>query len=77
MPSTSATPAKPTEGWWMRPCYHCGGKHMDSLCPTKRASAQATSTSAASPPKGAGKGAKGPGKGKPAINPNYYAGYCY
>eukprot|EP00972_Heterocapsa_arctica_P095187 14038608-Heterocapsa_arctica.AAC.1 len=24
MPSTSATPARPNEGWWMRPCYHCG-----------------------------------------------------
>eukprot|EP00972_Heterocapsa_arctica_P108633 15996851-Heterocapsa_arctica.AAC.1 len=28
-------------------------------------------------PKGAGKGAKGQGKGKTAIDPNYYAGYCY
>eukprot|EP00972_Heterocapsa_arctica_P012665 1860651-Heterocapsa_arctica.AAC.1 len=50
---------------------------MDSVCPTRRASALTTSTSAASSSKGAGKSAKGPGKGKPAINPNYYAGYCY
>eukprot|EP00972_Heterocapsa_arctica_P030668 4513987-Heterocapsa_arctica.AAC.1 len=29
--STSTSPARPTatDGWWMRPCFHCGGKHMD------------------------------------------------
>eukprot|EP00972_Heterocapsa_arctica_P062261 9178733-Heterocapsa_arctica.AAC.1 len=50
---------------------------MDSLCPTKRPAARTTSVTTRGQSKGAGKGAKGQGKGKPAINPNYYAGYCY
>eukprot|EP00972_Heterocapsa_arctica_P000203 30077-Heterocapsa_arctica.AAC.1 len=53
---------------------------MDSLCPTNKTAAQTTSTTTTGPLKGAGKGtSKGKGKGKsaPAVNPNYYAGYCY
>eukprot|EP00972_Heterocapsa_arctica_P038648 5695413-Heterocapsa_arctica.AAC.1 len=49
---------------------------MDSSCPTRRTVTQAVPTQAARvPTKAAGKGAKG--AGKPAINPNFYAGYCY
>eukprot|EP00972_Heterocapsa_arctica_P019564 2887475-Heterocapsa_arctica.AAC.1 len=30
-PPTSTTSAVPTaqEGWWMRPCSYCHGRHMD------------------------------------------------
>ena len=76
-PTSPTSPPRTTtvEGWWMRPCWQCGRKHMDSACPTNKPPV------APQPLKGAGKGGKGPGKGKgkptPAVNPNYYAGYCY
>eukprot|EP00972_Heterocapsa_arctica_P094832 13985442-Heterocapsa_arctica.AAC.1 len=28
-PTPSPTTTRAPEGWWMRPCNHCGGKHMD------------------------------------------------
>ena len=27
-------------GWWMRPCSHCGGKHMDTACRSAQSSQQ-------------------------------------
>eukprot|EP00972_Heterocapsa_arctica_P046869 6919148-Heterocapsa_arctica.AAC.1 len=69
------------EGKEMRPCWHCGRKHMDSLYPTNRAPAQITFTTTMDPSKGAGKGAQGKSKGKgklvSVVNPYYYDGYCY
>eukprot|EP00972_Heterocapsa_arctica_P088537 13054442-Heterocapsa_arctica.AAC.1 len=37
-PSTSSSSSAPgaQEGWWMRPCRYCQGRHMDALCPTIR-----------------------------------------
>eukprot|EP00972_Heterocapsa_arctica_P086963 12818847-Heterocapsa_arctica.AAC.1 len=61
-------PVRAIEGWWMRPCYHCGGKHLDTSCPTRRTNAPAApTTTTARSPKAAGKGTKG--AGRPAINP--------
>eukprot|EP00972_Heterocapsa_arctica_P084472 12443323-Heterocapsa_arctica.AAC.1 len=46
---------------------------MDSMRPTQRTTLPAPAARA--PTKAAGKGAKCAGKS--AINPNFYAGYCY
>eukprot|EP00972_Heterocapsa_arctica_P036619 5390737-Heterocapsa_arctica.AAC.1 len=49
---------------------------MDASCPTRRTVAQAVPAPATRvSPKAAGKGAKC--AGKPAVNRNFYAGYCY
>eukprot|EP00972_Heterocapsa_arctica_P110717 16301587-Heterocapsa_arctica.AAC.1 len=47
---------------------------MDSMCPGQR-STTLPAPAARSPTKTAGKGAMGAGKA--AVNPNFYAGYCY
>eukprot|EP00972_Heterocapsa_arctica_P019766 2914606-Heterocapsa_arctica.AAC.1 len=49
------------EGWWMRPCWHCLGKHMDAMCPSNRPAGQprvpavGTTLRPATTPKGAGR----------------------
>eukprot|EP00972_Heterocapsa_arctica_P057946 8548950-Heterocapsa_arctica.AAC.1 len=48
---------------------------MDTSCPTRRTNVPAAPTTTARSPKAAGKGTKG--AGRPAINPEFYAGYCY
>eukprot|EP00972_Heterocapsa_arctica_P111370 16395721-Heterocapsa_arctica.AAC.1 len=48
---------------------------MDTSCPTRRTSVPATPTTTARSPKAAGKGTKG--TGRPAVNSEFYAGYCY
>eukprot|EP00972_Heterocapsa_arctica_P073066 10792129-Heterocapsa_arctica.AAC.1 len=47
---------------------------MDSMCPTQRTTAL-PAPAARVPTKAAGKGANV--AGRPAVNPNFYAGYCY
>eukprot|EP00972_Heterocapsa_arctica_P008574 1251362-Heterocapsa_arctica.AAC.2 len=61
-PTPSTASVRAIEGWCMRPCNHCGGKHMDVSCPTRRTAPQAAPTTAGRSPKAAGKGAKGAGK---------------
>ena len=72
------------EGWWMRPCRFCQGRHMDVMCPRQQAAGQAAQPrapqnqqQAATPqPSGSGKGKggnKGGGKGK---GQGAFAGYC-
>eukprot|EP00972_Heterocapsa_arctica_P113102 16435334-Heterocapsa_arctica.AAC.1 len=77
-PSSTTTPkSKTMEGWLIRPCWHCGWRHMDAMCPQNRTVTPTTSTTTSTQLKGAGKRAKGQGRGKdkfaPAVNPNYYA----
>eukprot|EP00972_Heterocapsa_arctica_P083610 12320969-Heterocapsa_arctica.AAC.1 len=36
-PMSSMSPTSATqEGWWMRPCARCHGRHMDAMCPINR-----------------------------------------
>eukprot|EP00972_Heterocapsa_arctica_P020091 2966104-Heterocapsa_arctica.AAC.1 len=32
-PTATPTGRREVEGWWMRPCRHCNGRHMDKDCP--------------------------------------------
>eukprot|EP00972_Heterocapsa_arctica_P080551 11870277-Heterocapsa_arctica.AAC.1 len=32
-PTTTLTGRREVEGWWMRPCRRCNGRHMDKDCP--------------------------------------------
>eukprot|EP00972_Heterocapsa_arctica_P052342 7699212-Heterocapsa_arctica.AAC.1 len=32
-PTSTPSGRREIEGWWMRPCRHCSGRHMDKDCP--------------------------------------------
>eukprot|EP00972_Heterocapsa_arctica_P075749 11172174-Heterocapsa_arctica.AAC.1 len=32
-PTVTPASRREIEGWWMRPCRHCYGRHMDKDCP--------------------------------------------
>eukprot|EP00972_Heterocapsa_arctica_P096803 14281653-Heterocapsa_arctica.AAC.1 len=53
---TSPTGRREIEGWWMRPCWYCHGRHMDKDCPRPTPPGAAAKVTAAPPKPGKAKG---------------------